>query len=299
MNVLSKFLVLILSITLISCQPSDKDSDSKVLYIQDQSVDINEASKVETDVEPNQDAVEVEISDEANGIPTKPNHIENKDIIQPEILDAGTKEWNKEWSFHIAESIDKYGQNLLESKLSENDLEAINCHGLNKATSSQKKQFWTVMFASMARYESNYKSKKARARNWRDVVRNAANKGPMGILQLHTGANAHGKGCSGTKSAQWLLNPKNNLQCSVQIMNNQLSGFDGKWPGVVGRLFPDEPRYEGTNIKHFYWSVITYGDECIPTKNGCRSGKKDRVQERIIEQINLPANQEIFNFCHY
>jgi len=216
----------------------------------------------------------------------------------PEILKAGGGEWKNRWSETIVEAIDLYGPNLLNQEISDNDLSAINCLGFNKANHEQKKQLWKVIFASIARYESNYRSERMKPRNYRDVIRSAQNKVPMGILQLGTGATAHGKGCSGAKSAKWLLDPINNLKCGVQIMNNQLSGGrSGRFTGVVGRLFPDEPRNEGSLTRHYYWSVLTYGDVCIPTRNGCRSGKKNRVQERIIEQLNLSKNYEMFNFC--
>ncbi|WP_034720674.1 transglycosylase SLT domain-containing protein [Bacteriovorax sp. DB6_IX] len=219
--------------------------------------------------------------------------------VHPKILAASGGPWKKEWSETIARAIDLHGANLLNHHISEVDLEAVNCLGYNQASHSQKKQFWKVLFASVARYESNYKSEKMKPRNYRDVIRSRQNKVPMGILQLGTEATAHGQGCSGANSAQWLLNPIRNLECGVQIMNNQLSGGkSGRFTGVIGRIFPDRPRYEGSTIHHYYWSVLTYGDSCTPTSKGCRYGKKDRVIERVVEQLNLSENYELFDFCH-
>lgn len=219
----------------------------------------------------------------------------------PEIFDAGKIKWKSEWSQKIGDSIDSYGSNLLNITISQKDLGAINCLGFNKASNAQKKQFWSVVFATMANYESGYRPIQMKPRNAQDRVRARQNKLPLGFLQLSINDEWHGKGCLGAKDkdGKWLKNIPNNLQCGVQIMNNQLSGNRGKYPGVIGRLFPDQPLRDGSKTRHYYWSVLTYGDDGVLTSSGkLRYGKKDKVQQRIIDQFNSVENQEMFNFCY-
>lgn len=217
---------------------------------------------------------------------------------QPEIYDAGDIVWENEWSQHLEKSIERYGSNLLNITIADKDLRAVDCLGFNKANDTQKKQFWVVVFASMAKFESGYRNIQMVPRNAADRARAAKNELPLGLLQLSSKDSWHGNGCHNSQSQPWLLDPLNNLQCGVQIMNNQLSGNRGKYPGVIGRLFPDQPLKQGVSTRHYYWSVLTYGDDGVMTSSGSlRYGKKNKVQERIIDQLHMAENREMFNFC--
>jgi len=216
----------------------------------------------------------------------------NENLPYPNISSTYARAWNPEWSKKIADSIDEHGQNLLNVMISEKDLEAIDCPGFNDATNDERKVFWSLMFASMAKSESDYRH---------DPFDGKRGK-PIGLLQLEVGAKRHGPGCAAknhkeqteAQKTAWITDEFNNLQCGVQIMNNQLTGWGGKWPGIESRLFPTDPRsgveacesgrMRGGNCKkHFYWAVLSHGKHLKKTQNWFKANKE--------------ANPQSFGFC--
>ena len=181
--------------------------------------------------------------------------------------------WEQKWNVVISDSIDKYGTNLLNANISEEDLNKVECPGFNSATNDEKKVFWSLFFASMAKGESGY----------RKDPHNGM-KDPIGILQLDIGIKRHGKACAAENDASmnnterraWIADYENNIQCSVQVMHNQLEGWAGRRNDVKGRLFPGP--------KHFYWDVLT--------------NKRGETQDWFLQHKRDPANAGLLDFCN-
>jgi hypothetical protein len=143
-------------------------------------------------------------------------------------------EWKNEYNVFIANALDSYGQTLLdENKLPKEQIEKL-CPTFFGSSTNNKKIFWAIFFAGMAKYESGFNP-------------NTVYHEPMpldidseGLLQLSYPDGKHYKNCPIDKAKQNIRDPKVNLECSVAIMVKQL----------------EKKRVLFTE-KSFYWSVLT------------------------------------------
>ncbi|HLL02284.1 MAG TPA: transglycosylase SLT domain-containing protein [Myxococcaceae bacterium] len=142
--------------------------------------------------------------------------------------------WKHEWNLVIADALEEVGQPLLEDdKVPESDVRAL-CPGYFDASREQKKAFWALLFASIARLESGF-----------DPERTFMEPRPLrtlsvGLLQLSYGDQTRHSGCALEPMEANITDPSVNLRCGVAILRNQLSARN--------TLFP--PRF-------YYWSVLT------------------------------------------
>jgi hypothetical protein len=142
--------------------------------------------------------------------------------------------WKEEWNLVIAEALDDIGQPLLEDdKVPAAEVQAL-CPRYFEASREEKKAFWALLVASIARLESGF-----------DPERTFMEPRPLrtlsiGLLQLSYGDQTRHSGCPLEPMEANITDPAVNLRCGVAILRNQLSARN--------TLFP--PRF-------YYWSVLT------------------------------------------
>jgi hypothetical protein len=150
------------------------------------------------------------------------------------VRDEQGRAWQQEWNQVIAEALEDIGQPLLEDdKVPAREVRAL-CPGYFDATREEKKAFWALLFASIARLESGF-----------DPERTFMEPRPLrtlsvGLLQLSYGDQTRHAGCPLEPMEANITDPAVNLRCGVAILRNQLSARN--------TLFP--PRF-------YYWSVLT------------------------------------------
>ncbi len=142
--------------------------------------------------------------------------------------------WKPEWNQVIAEALEDIGQPLLEDeKVPAAEVQAL-CPGYFDAGREEKKAFWALLFASIARLESGF-----------DPERTFMEPRPLrtlsvGLLQLSYGDQTRHSGCLLEPMEANITDPAVNLRCGVAILRNQLSARN--------TLFPK---------RFYYWSVLT------------------------------------------
>lgn len=142
--------------------------------------------------------------------------------------------WKDEWNHAIAEALEDVGQPLLDNdKVPAQEVQAL-CPGYFSATREQKKAFWALLFASIARLESGF-----------DPESTFMEPAPLrtlsvGLLQLSYGDESRHRGCPLDPMQANITDPGVNLRCGVVIMRNQLA--------ARSTLFPK---------RYYYWSVLT------------------------------------------
>ncbi|XXF76104.1 transglycosylase SLT domain-containing protein [Myxococcaceae bacterium GXIMD 01537] len=142
--------------------------------------------------------------------------------------------WKDEWNQVIADALEDVGQPLLEDdKVPAREVEAM-CPGYFAARREEKKAFWALLFASIARLESGF-----------DPERTFMEPKPLrtlsvGLLQVSYGDEERHRGCPLDAMQANITDPGVNLRCGVAIMRNQLA--------ARSTLFPQ---------RYYYWSVLT------------------------------------------
>jgi hypothetical protein len=143
--------------------------------------------------------------------------------------------WNNEWNVHIANAIDSFGAILLNcDSLPLTDIEKL-CPTYCELSIENKKVFWALFFASIAKFESNFDST---CRFQEPASLNYIYS--EGLLQLSYGDEKNYVGCPIDKTKNNILNPKVNLTSGVIILTKQIRNRK--------TLFTS---------KHYYWSVLT------------------------------------------
>jgi hypothetical protein len=142
--------------------------------------------------------------------------------------------WKDEWNHVIADALEDVGQPLLEDdKVPSQEVLAL-CPGYFSGTREEKKAFWALLFASIARLESGF-----------DPERTFMEPAPLrtlsvGLLQLSYGDEERHRGCPLDPMQANITDPDVNLRCGVVILSNQLK--------ARSTLFPR---------RYYYWSVLT------------------------------------------
>ncbi len=164
----------------------------------------------------------------------------NSDLIFAKVKANGRYGWKSHYNVIVSDAIDAQNGDLLDLKIEESHLRALNCPNYNMAASHEKKIFWSLFFAGMANYESSFNP----------LAVNRKNKQlPSGLMQIGLGVLKYPKyypHCQGLDK-QSIFSPQHNLSCSVNIMTRQLEGSK-KRRRPKGQLFP---------AKAFYWEVLT------------------------------------------
>jgi hypothetical protein len=161
--------------------------------------------------------------------------------------------WKEEWNLFIAEALDDIGQPLLEDdKVPAGEVRAL-CPGYFESSREERKAFWALLFASIARLESGFdpESTFMEPRPLRTLS--------VGLLQLSYGDQERHEGCPLNPMDANITDPAVNLRCGVAILRNQLAKRN--------TLFPR---------RYYYWSVLTRKREQI---------ERDFVQHR--EQLGF------------
>jgi hypothetical protein len=142
--------------------------------------------------------------------------------------------WRHEWNLVIAEALEDIGQPLLEDDTVPADEVRALCPGYFTAHREERKAFWALLFASIARLESGF-----------DPERTFMEPRPLrtlsvGLLQLSYGDQTRHAGCELEPMEANITDPAVNLRCGVAILRNQLA--------ARSTLFPR---------RYYYWSVLT------------------------------------------
>lgn len=156
--------------------------------------------------------------------------------------------WKQEWNQVIAEALEDIGQPLLQDdKVPAEEVRAL-CPRYFRASREEKKAFWALLFASIARLESGFDPENTfmEPRPLRTLS--------VGLLQLSYGDQERHAGCPLEPMEANITDPAVNLRCGVAILRNQLAARN--------TLFPR---------RYYYWSVLTRKREQI---------ERDFVQHR-------------------
>jgi hypothetical protein len=151
-----------------------------------------------------------------------------------QVLGERGRAWKEEWNLVIADALEDVGQRLLEDdKVPAQEVLAL-CPGYFSGTREEKKAFWALLFASIARLESGF-----------DPERTFMEPAPLrtlsvGLLQLSYGDEERHRGCPLDPMQANITDPDVNLRCGVVILSNQLK--------ARSTLFPR---------RYYYWSVLT------------------------------------------
>jgi hypothetical protein len=148
--------------------------------------------------------------------------------------------WKQEWNLVIAEALDDIGQPLLEDdKVPAEEVRAL-CPGYFETSREERKAFWALLFASIARLESGFDPENTflEPRPLRTLS--------VGLLQLSYGDQERHAGCPLNPMDANITDPAVNLRCGVAILRNQLAARN--------TLFPR---------RYYYWSVLTRKREQI------------------------------------
>ncbi|KFE66591.1 hypothetical protein DB31_1064 [Hyalangium minutum] len=148
--------------------------------------------------------------------------------------------WKQEWNLIIAEALEDVGQPLLEDdKVPAGEVRAL-CPGYFESPREERKAFWALLFASIARLESGFdpESTFLEPRPLRTLS--------IGLLQLSYGDQERHEGCPLNPMDANITDPAVNLRCGVAILRNQLASRN--------TLFPR---------RYYYWSVLTRKREQI------------------------------------
>jgi len=185
--------------------------------------------------------------------------------------------WPAAYATIIARALESHAPQLLDAHpLPKDEMQRL-CPGYSKADRGERAAFWNLVFAAIARPESNHNPQacmresafKASKRNNKALQARferlsnddrAKVKGGLrtwllrcheprlegdvyseGLLQLSYGDQARHSGCRIDRAAQALRAPEVQLECGVIIMRNQLRRHS--------RLFVKE--------RFYYWSVLT------------------------------------------
>ncbi len=190
---------------------------------------------------------------EPPGASTAPEALESLPPPPPgprfaQVREERGRAWKQEWNLIIAEALEDVGQPLLEDdKVPAEEVRALCPHYFH-ASREEKKAFWALLFASIARLESGF-----------DPERTFMEPRPLrtlsvGLLQLSYGDQTRHVGCPLEPMEANITDPAVNLRCGVAILRNQLAARN--------TLFPR---------RYYYWSVLTRKREQI---------ERDFVQHR-------------------
>ena len=142
--------------------------------------------------------------------------------------------WKYAWNKFISKEIICHkGVFLDNDSIYKQDLERL-CPSYYKASEKEKVALWTLLIASMAKYESNFNP------NTRYQEPPPLNAYSEGLLQLSYGDETRYKDVPLDPEKQNILIPEVNLKTGVAIFAKQL-----------------EIRKSIFTKKHFYWSVLT------------------------------------------
>lgn len=155
--------------------------------------------------------------------------------------------WKNDYSNTISEQFDKdYMKPLKTLKIDEADLEQIQCKGYNYATDEEKRKFWVIFLSAISKAESNFKPDEEYPEDNGTIS--------AGLLQIDQKAGRDW--CSvlakeKKKSSLNMLDPKENLQCGLIMIQRQLMGVKTEPNGKFyqGKLFT-------RGLDYWYWSTL-------------------------------------------
>jgi hypothetical protein len=145
-----------------------------------------------------------------------------------------TYKWYPEWNTVIADAIEAYGGILLDTEKVPMDQLKELCPEFSNADRNQRKAFWVLVIAAMAKYESNFNP------NTRYKEGPPLNTYSEGLLQLSYGDEKRYSQLPIDPAKQNILDPAVNLTSGIIILAKQIK--DKKI------LF---------TTKSYYWSVLT------------------------------------------
>jgi hypothetical protein len=162
------------------------------------------------------------------------NQADSIPFVEIEKGKALVYKWQPEWNKVIAEAIEKYGSILLDPESL--PLTQINelCPGFKNGSANEKKAFWVLVIAAIAKYESNF-DPSTRYKEGHPLYVYSE-----GLLQLSYGDEKNHAGLPIDPAKQNILDPSVNLTSGVIILCNQLRKRKV--------LFTDKP---------YYWSVLS------------------------------------------
>lgn len=147
---------------------------------------------------------------------------------------SGKYLWNYSWNKYVSDEIMKQKDIFIgKDSIYKQDLDKL-CPNYYNCSEKEKIALWTLLFASIAKYESNFNP------NCRFHEPPPLNTYSEGLLQLSYGDETRYKNVPLDSQKQNILVPEVNLKTGVVIFAKQL-----------------EKRKSIFTNKHFYWSVLT------------------------------------------
>ncbi|QCO56291.1 hypothetical protein EOK75_11455 [Pseudorhodobacter turbinis] len=138
------------------------------------------------------------------------------------------------WEGFVTGAINDYGASLVNS-----NPEDIGdwCPAYEHQSSEQRRAFWAFLMSSLMKYESNYDPSVTYTEPFEDASGNSVIS--RGLLQLSI-ESSNGYGC-GIVDANELHDPKDNLSCSIRIMDRWIGRDNviesrtttGEWRGMA------------------------------------------------------------------
>ncbi len=157
-----------------------------------------------------------------------------------------------EWGKLITDYIDKNGgenSTFLDDEVRGMTAHPRTCPKWYSLNTEQRKRFWIWMMASIAQVESSCDKDQVNM----GAVPNKSDR-PRGLFQLNTlrkNRQWRGENCKFPSGATETVKPRNQILCSMDIMNELLKGKEGRYK-ASGRIFPTNSYWEKLRPEHSY-----------------------------------------------
>lgn len=222
----------------VGCEESSSSSVGAINQDESQSV-VDPTPNPGTDPDPKEEEPKTE---EPKEEPKQPGNGGSGHKITPLWESAVSN--GKEWTTHVMNKLDTLGEDLLDVIPAD---ASLFCPNYKSLSYYDRKQYWTHMLSSMARFESNFKTNTKYTEGFNDSKGNPVVS--RGLLQLSIeSGNAYG--CA-FKTTNDLHDPYQNLSCGIRILNRWVAR-DGRIGGKISNQWRGGARY---------WSVLRAGDK--------------------------------------
>lgn len=155
-----------------------------------------------------------------------------------------------EWGKIITDYIEEKGgkdSNFLDDEVRGMTAQPRTCPNWYNLNTEERKRFWIWMMASIAQVESSCDKNQVNT----GAVPNSSDR-PRGLFQLNTlkkNRSWRGENCKFPSGSADTIKPRNQILCSMDIMNELLKGRKGMYK-ASGRIFPTNSYWEKLRPDH-------------------------------------------------
>ncbi|WP_372653958.1 hypothetical protein [Halobacteriovorax sp.] len=155
-----------------------------------------------------------------------------------------------EWGKIITDYIEEKGgkdSNFLDDEVRGMTAQPRTCPNWYNLNTEERKRFWIWMMASIAQVESSCDKNQVNT----GAVPNSSDR-PRGLFQLNTlkkNRSWRGENCKFPSGETDTIKPRNQILCSMDIMNELLKGRRGMYK-ANGRIFPTNSYWEKLRPAH-------------------------------------------------